>query len=123
LADISFDSKGRITFPTKYHGEVTFSKWKWDDICSQPERYYYRHNGEKIATTLIAPDEVRCNKTEQTQLVYYKEFRSFKIAEGIEGPMPVKFMAVIIDTATKRICTIYPVDKPKLGKAYRPEGA
>lgn len=123
MADISFDSKGRVIFPTKYHGEISFSKKKWDDICSRPERYYYRLNGEKIATTLITPDEVRWHKTEQTQLLYYKEFRTFKIADGIEGPMPAKFMAVVIDTSTQRICTLYPVDKPKKGKVFRPEGA
>jgi hypothetical protein len=50
-------------------------------------------------------------------------FDSFNILEGVEGAMRCKFMAVVIDTATQRVCTAYPTDKPKPGsKEYKPEG-
>jgi hypothetical protein len=124
LGDITFNANGRVIFPTKYHGDVAFSKGKWDAICSKPERYYYRHNGEKVATTLITPDFVRHHKDIPTQFFYYKRFETFKIAETIEGPMACKLMAVVIDTATQRLCTVYPTDKPKTGsRQYKPQGS
>jgi len=57
---------------TRHHGEVTLSKAKWDTICGKPERYYYRFNGDKVATTLIAPDLVRHHASIGTQFLYYK---------------------------------------------------
>jgi hypothetical protein len=95
---------------------VTLSQAKWNTICSQPERYYYRHNGEKVSTTLIAPDYVRHHKTISTQFLYYKKFE--------DGPLPCNYFVVVIDTATQRICTVYPTEKPRPGtKEYKPEGA
>lgn len=124
MADISFGSDGKAIFPTKHHGEVSLSQGKWDQICSQPERFYYRHNGEKIPTALIAPDHVRHHKNIADQFIYYKKFDSFKIADNVEGPMLCKLMAVVIDTATQRVCTVYPTDKPKVGsREYKPEGS
>jgi len=118
LADIEFDASGKASFPTKYHGEVTLSKWKWDQICSQPERYYYRHNGEKVATTLINPGRVRYHRVVSGQFFYYKQFNSFRLNETVEGPLPCKYFAVVIDASTKRVCTVYPVLEPKDGKEY-----
>jgi len=123
LADISFRPDGKATFPTKHHGEVTLSREKWDTICDQPERFYYRLNGEKISTTLVTPDFVRHHKDNTTQFIYYKAFEKFTIVEGVEGPVPCKFMSVVIDTATQRVCTVYPTDKPKSGsKEVKPVG-
>jgi len=122
LADLSFRPDGKAVFPTKYHGEVTLSRNKWDEICGQPERFFYRHNGEKVPTTLVVPDSVRHHGKIASQFIYYKRFDTFKIGEGIEGPMSCKFMAVVIDTATQRICTVYPTDKPKVGsREYKPQ--
>lgn len=124
MPDIVFGVGNNVTYPTKYHGEVTLSKRKWDEICAEPERFYYRHNGEKVPTTLIAPDLVRHSTCKDTQLIYYKQFEKFKISEGVEAQFAVKLMAVIIDTATQRICTVYPTNKPKSGtKEYKPEGS
>jgi hypothetical protein len=124
LPDISFRADGTVSFPTKYHGEVTLSRQKWDTICDQSERFYYRHNGEKIPTTLVTPDFVRHHKDTATQFIYYKAFDKFTIVENVEGPVPCKFMAVVIDAATQRVCTVYPTIKPKSGsKEYKPEGA
>jgi len=124
LADISFRSDGRVTLPTRYHGEVTLSQGKWNEICAEPERFHYRHNGEKIPTTLITPDSVRHHSSTASQFIYYKRFDKFKIAENVEGPMACKFMAVVIDTATQRVCTVYPTNKPKSGsKEYKPEAS
>lgn len=123
MSDISFRSAGKVIFPTRYHGEVSLSRKKWDEICGEPERFFYRHNGEKIATTLVVPDFVRKHKLIGSQFIYYKRFESFKILEGVESSMPCKFMAVVIDTATQRVCTVYPTDKVKSGaKEYKPEG-
>jgi hypothetical protein len=72
VPDINFGKDGKAIFPTKYHGEVTLSKTKWDIICNEPERHYYRFNGEKIATTLVNPDSVRRHQHEQRQFFYYK---------------------------------------------------
>ena len=119
MADIVFDSTGKIKFPTKYHGEVTLSKWKWEKICGEPERYYYRFNGEKVPTTLINPDCVKHHRTEEHQFLYYKEFGSFKISENVEGPLRCKFFAIVIDVKSGRVCTVYPTDKPKLGKEFK----
>lgn len=121
MADIAFDADGKARFPTKYHGEVSFSQGKWWDICARPERYYYRLNGDKVGTTLVNPDLVRHHSANQSQFMYYKRFDKFTIAEGIEAPGPAKFMAVVIDTATQRVCTVYPTDKPKPGKEYKPD--
>jgi hypothetical protein len=124
LPDISFGPHGTVAFPTKYHGEVTLSHTKWDIICNQPERYYYRRTGEKVPTTLIAPDYVRHYKTITSQFIYYKKFESFRITDGIDGPLPCKYFAVVIDTARGRVCTVYPTDKPKTGsKEYKSPGA
>lgn len=122
MPDIVFNN-GSVTFPTKYHGNVTLSENKWGDICCKPERSYYRHNGEKVATTLVAPDYVRYHKHEKNQFLYYKRFDSFKLAEGVLVSFRAKFMSVVIDISSQRICTIYPVEQPKLGKEYRPTGA
>jgi hypothetical protein len=120
LGDIAFGGDGRATFPTKYHGEVTLSKEKWDRICGQPERWYYRHNGDKVATTLVAPDNIRSSQYEKNQFFYYKGFERFSISERVDGPLSCKYMAVIIDVSTKRICTVYPVEKPKPGQEFKP---
>ena len=124
MADISFDPNGRATFPTKHHGEVFLSQKKWDEICAEPERFFYRFNGEKVPTTLINPDFVRQHGKIPSQFIYYKRFDKFKVAENVEGPMPCKLMAVVIDIATQRVCTVYPTDKPKPGgREFKPEGS
>lgn len=70
----------------------------------------------------MAPDFVRRYALIRTQFLYYKKFDSFKIGEGIEGPMPCKLMAAVIHAATGCVCTTYPTDKPKSeSKEYRPE--
>lgn len=121
MADIYFEDDGKARFLTRYHGEVTLSKKKWDEICEQPERRYYHLNGEKIATTLIAPDMVRHHASIETQFIYYKHFDKFMLGVGIEVPSPAKLMAVVIDTERGRVCTVYPTDKPKSGsKEYEP---
>jgi hypothetical protein len=118
MADIAFGKDGRATFPTKYHGEVTLSQGKWDIICAQPERSYYRFNGEKVATTLVAPDSVRYHRDEHNQFFYYKRFSSINI-NGIEKGHPGGiYFAVIIDAKTGKVCTVYPVARPKPGKAF-----
>ena len=120
MADISFDSSGKAHFPTKHHGEVTLSKGKWDTICGQPERLYYRYNGEKIATTLINPDEVRHHRKEPTQFFYYKQFSTIRLSIDVEVPLKgCRYFAVVIDQSTGRICTVYPVPKPKEGQKFK----
>ena len=121
MPNITFDADGKTSFPTKYHGEVTLSKTKWDIICAAPERLHYKFNGEKIATTLINPDSVRRHKTEASQFFYYKRFSSITLdgVVAVTRPSGVYF-AVVIDDGTKRICTVYPVDTPKPGKEYKP---
>lgn len=121
MANIAFGTDGKADFPTKYHGYVTLSSTKWAIICGKPERSFYQFNGEKIATTLISPDQVRHHAKEPTQLFYYKRFTSLQLSAGVETPCPQGvWYAVIIDTATGRICTVYPVPTPKPGKAYVP---
>ena len=122
MADITFGEDERAAFPTKYHGEITLSKAKWDIICSQPERFYYRLNGEKVPTTLINPDIVRYHKTEPNQVLYYKKFDTCKMTDKVEGRVRCKFWAVIVDTSTKRVCTVYPTERPKPGKEYKVGG-
>ncbi|HUI06810.1 MAG TPA: hypothetical protein VL486_07370 [Verrucomicrobiae bacterium] len=121
MAGIAFGADGKVTFPTKYHGSVTLSKNKWDEICSEPERYYYPLNGEKIPTTLINPDVVRHHKHEPTQFMYYKRFSTIMIAPTISTTFnDGVYFAVVIDENRKRICTVYPVVKPKDGKEFKP---
>lgn len=119
MADIEFDDDGRARFLTRHHGEASLSQAKWSQICARPERYHYRLNGDKVATALIAPDLVRCHDAIATQYLYYKRFPKWQIAAGIEGPNPL-LMTVVIDEATKRVCTVYPVRRPKEGKEYKP---
>jgi len=119
-ADISFDRDGRVRLPTKHHGTLTLSKAKWDVICGEPERFYYRLNGDKVATTLVAPDVIRHHTTNPDQLIYYKRFDKFTIAPGIEAAVSAKWMAVPIDVGTQRVCTVYPTAQPKPGKEYKP---
>jgi hypothetical protein len=59
LPDFDFRNNIRITLPTKYHGIVSLSRAKWQEICQEPERFYYKDNAEKVSTTLINPDYVR----------------------------------------------------------------
>ena len=121
MADIYFEDDGKARFLTRHHGEVTLSKKKWDEICGEPERDYYHLNGDKIPTTLIAPDTVRHHASIDTQFIYYKHFDKIMLKPNIEVPAPVKLMAVVIDTETGRVCTVYPTDKPKSGgKEYDP---
>jgi len=43
------------------------------------------------------------------------------LGPSIEVPSPAKLMAVVIDTETARVRTVYPTDKPKSGsKEYNP---
>ena len=84
MPDISFGTGGSAIFPTRWHGEVTLSKGKWDRICDQPERTYYRLSGEKVATTLMAPDHVRKHGREPHQFLYYKKFPTCRITEMVE---------------------------------------
>lgn len=121
MADISFGSKGRVQFPTKYHGEVSLSERKWSLICSQPERRYYKYNGDKIPTTLINPDLVRHHKVFRRQFLYYKKFDRYKITETSEIPLRSGFCCVIIDASTKRICTVFPTRKIKKGREFKPK--
>ena len=65
MPEIEFTDAGKCVFLTKYHGIVTLSQAKWEIICGEPERRYYRFNGEKIATTLINPDIVRYHRHEK----------------------------------------------------------
>ena len=121
MPNISFGSGDRATFPTKYHGDVTLSKGKWETICQQPERKHYQHNGDKIATTLINPDNVRHHSREKTQFFYYKKFDIMELDKTISGiPPHGVYFAVVIDVSTMKICTVYPVEKPKPGKEYKP---
>lgn len=121
MPDITFSPNGKAVFATKYHGEVTLSEPKWNVICSQSERSYYRYNGEKIGTTLINPDEVRHHSHEPDQFFYYKKFPKITVTNGVEySPKDGVYFAVIVDAATAKICTVYPVNKPKSGKAYKP---
>ena len=119
MADIAFGPNGRAYFPTKYHGEVSLSKKKWKIICGEPERFYYRYNAEKVATTLINPDLVRYHRLIKDQFIYYKKFDLYKLDEQSEGPVMCKYFAAIMDQGTKRICTVYPLVRPKEGKEYK----
>lgn len=122
MPDISFDETGRATFSTKFHGEVTLSKNKWDEICAEQERWYYRNNGEKIATTLINPDCVRYHKHIENQFLYYKSFNTLAISAEVivdTGSRFPPYFTVIIDVSTARICTVYPVFEPKKGNEYK----
>ena len=121
MADIQFGEDGICKFKSKHHGELTLSKTKWDIICGEPERQYYRENGDKVATTLINPDEVRRSMRTQNQWLYYKKFMRILSDKGVEVPWSGGiYFAVVIDEATSRICTVYPVEKPKPGKAFVP---
>jgi hypothetical protein len=121
VPDIVFGDDDRAVFPTKYHGPVTISKTKWGIICEAPERYYYRQNGEKIATTLINPDQIRHHQQNNHQLFYYKKFMMVMLNNQIGFDLNAGvYFAVVIDVNTSRICTVYPVEKPKAGKLFVP---
>lgn len=123
MADIEFDDDGKVELLTRHHGKVVLSRSNWENhICGKPERSFYRLNGDKVATTLIGPDTVRCHSLIPTQYLYYKHFPKWQIVPGVEGPLPqeVNTMAVVIDQARQRVCTVYPVREPKPGKEYRP---
>lgn len=119
MPDIEFEDDGKVSLLTRYHGTVTLSQAKWNVICGKPERYYYRLNGEKVATTLIAPDLVRYHASIAGQFFYYKRFPRWQIVAGVEGPVPM-LMAAVINEETRRVCTVFPVMRPKDGKEYRP---
>lgn len=121
MSDLIFGEEDLARFPTKYHGEITLSKAKWATICSQPERSYYKFNGQKIATTLINPDEVRRHRFEPRQFLYYKRFSTLKLEEAVEKHFPSGiYFCVVVDESTSKICTVYPVEEPKPGKQFRP---
>ena len=121
MPDISFDQNGRSLFSTKYHGDFSLSKKKWDGICQEPERHYFRSNGEKVATTLINPDVVLVSSTYDNQFKYYKTFDTIRLNDMIEVPTTDRnrYWAVVIDESTRAICTTYPTNKPRSGKEYK----
>ena len=122
MPNISFDASGFARFATRYHGEVTLSKAKWEKICSEPERTYYGSNGDKIGTTLVNPDIVRHSNHYPNQFHYYKKFGSMKLNAAVEvttGRFPFPYFCVIVDDTTKRVCTSYPVQSPKPGKEFK----
>ena len=121
MPDLTFSQDGRAFFPTKQHGDVSISKEKWDEICKEPERFYYRENAEKIATSLINPDNVRVNSNYKNQVIYYKHFETI-LYQGKELSLVVKCWAVVVDFVTKKVCTVYPVRKPKKGVEYKNGG-
>ena len=118
MPDLNFGKDNRAHFPTKYHGDVSLSKEKWDEICQEPERFYYRANAEKIPTTLINPESVRQSKHGDDKFVYYKKFETVVIGNK-EVEAKAKYWAVVIDSSTKRVCTVYPTLKPKIGKEHK----
>lgn len=118
MPDLTFNQEKRAVFPTKHHCDVSISKAKWDEICQEPERFYYKENAEKIATTLINPDLVRYSENHNNQFIYYKMFENIMIGNK-EVISRVKYWAVVIDITTNRVCTIYPTPKPKKGKEYK----
>ncbi len=121
MPDISFPSNGRAVFSTKHHGDFTLSKKVWDEKCSYPERSYFRYNGEKIGTILINPDCIYVSDKHPNQLKYYKEFDRIALSDKITVPTNKhnKMWAVIVDEATRYVCTIYPTEKPRSGKEYK----
>jgi hypothetical protein len=124
VPDIVFGKDRKAVFPTKHHGLVTLSEVKWEIICGQPERRYYRLNGEKIATTLINPDSVRHHQHEPNQFFYYKRFWAINLNGEVETLYPKGvYFAVVIDASSGRICTVYPVEIPKPGKAFNPKAS
>ena len=120
MPDLVFGENNRAYFPTKYHGEVSISKAKWDEICQEPERFYYKENAEKIATTLINPEHVRLSENYPDQFMYYKKFEMIRIG-GKEVVSRAPYWAIVIDTLTRKICTLYPTLKIKHGKEYTGE--
>ena len=70
MSVLIFNKDGRAYFSTKYHNQVSISKKKWFEICKEPERYYYKENGDKLATTLINPDYVRHHNSVPSQFLY-----------------------------------------------------
>lgn len=122
MPDIVFDAQGFLIIRTELHGEVRFSKEKWDKICGEPERWYYRFNGEKVGTTLVNPDLVRQHQHISSQYLYYKAYSTFVLAPNVTvntGRNFPPYFAVVIDTNTGRVCTVYPVPKPKPGKVVK----
>jgi hypothetical protein len=67
---------------------------------------------------LIAPELVRHHTSIGTQFIYYKRFPKWRLTEGVEGP--AMMMAVVIDTETQKVCTVFPVRQPKDGREYKP---
>ena len=118
MSNLNFGKDNRAHFPTKHHGEVSLSKEKWDEICQEPERFYYKENAEKIPTTLVNPESVRHSKHGEDRFIYYKRFETVIIGNK-EVASQVKYWAVVIDSNTKRVCTVYPTLKPKTGKEYK----
>lgn len=118
MPDLNFNNDQKAIFPTKHHENVTLSKNKWDQICNEPERFYYRENAENIATTLINPDTVRYNRNYENQFIYYKRFETIRF-NNREIELLVKYWAVVIDKDTRKVCTVYPVTRPKSGDEYK----
>ena len=123
MADLTFNAEDKTFFPTKHHGDVWLLKQKWEKICKEPERLHFKHNTEKIATTLINPDYVRRSKTYKNQLIYYKEFDKIKLNDRVEilAKKQYRFWAVVIDEVTQRLWTLYPTEKPKPGFEFKPK--
>ena len=122
MPDLAFGKDNRSYFPTKYHGEVSVSKAKWDEVCQEPERFYYRENAEKIATALVNPEHVRHSKNYPNQFMYYKKFEMVRIG-GKEVISRAPYWAIVIDVSTRKICTLYPTPRVKSGKEYTGESA
>lgn len=120
MPDFVFNDRDRVELATKHHGLISLSKVKWEEICQEPERFFYRDNAEKVSTTLVNPDYIRHSLKYKDQVIYYKEFDTLKLGDKEINSL-VKFWAVVVDCITCRVCTIYPTPKPKKGKEYKEE--
>jgi hypothetical protein len=122
VPNVDFDESGHAKFITKYHKEVTLSRNKWDIICAKPERKHLVFNGEKIATALVNPDEVRKSQDNEDIFFYSKKVDRYVLSEGVTATprKDMGYFVVIIDAKKGRVCTVYPTSKPKAGLLFDP---
>jgi len=122
VPDITFGTDGKCSFPTKYHGNVTLSKAKWDIICGAPEKVLlYLQWGKKFpprSSTRTRSDITRRKPINfsitSASLLSVSPRSCFSSANGT-------FFAVVIDALSNRVCTVYPVPKPKPGNIFQPK--
>lgn len=114
-----FDKRDRLKLVGYDNKTYWLRRNTWNIKTKQPERWYLKFNFDKIELTIAYPEEVRRSTKRADSKILYRKFSQMTIAPNITASWD-GYIAVVIDTKTNRIQTIYPTRKIKEGEKLWP---